>query len=174
MRRGSSHRPSPFGARKTGPSRLAQQRLALLDVLAQVDPHDAQGDLLRRRRGGPSSRSGVVFGSVEFLQDLELDGTLGQVGVLVDADAHGDDARVVVFHAVVGDGRLGGAAAVLRVDGVGEVPFYEGDARDQGDVVEVVDLGGWLGEAMVMGGWWWWELTVRWTSNLGWRWMLVL
>lgn len=33
-----------------------------------------------------------------------------------------------------------GAAALLGVDGVGEMPFYEGVARDEGDIVEVEDL----------------------------------
>jgi hypothetical protein len=42
---------------------------------------------------------------------------------------------------VLADGALGRAAAVLGGGGGGEVPFYEGGAGDEGDVVEVDDLG---------------------------------
>jgi hypothetical protein len=105
---------------------LLEERLALLDVLAQVEADVTEGDLL---------------GDSKPLEDLKLDWTLGEVVVLVNGDADGgDELAEVVVDAVVGDGALCGAAAVLGVDGVGEMPFYVGAAGDEGDVVEVMDL----------------------------------
>jgi hypothetical protein len=84
---------------------------------------------------------GDLLGEGKLLEDLELDETLGKVVVLVEGDADGGDKLgETVVDAVVGNGALRGAAAVLGVDGVGEVPFDVGAARDEGDVVEVVDV----------------------------------
>lgn len=100
--------------------------LALLDVLAQVQSDDAEGDLL---------------GEGKLLEDLELDGVLGQVVGAVDRDAHlGYVLAEAVVHAVVDDAAFGGAAAVVGVHGVREVPLDVGLARDQGHIVEIIDL----------------------------------
>lgn len=116
---------SVSGASRPVP-RVSYHSLALLDVLAQVEGQLAQGDALLP---GPDPRGR------EFLQDLELDDAFGQVVCLVDGDAHGEDLGVVVLDAVVCDGALAGAAAVLAMDGVWQVPFDLGEALDQWHVV---------------------------------------
>lgn len=59
-----------------------------------------------------------------------------------------DDLGVVVVDAVVEDMAARGAATLLGVDGVGEMPFYEGVARDEGNIVEVEDLG-WVSDTAI-------------------------
>jgi hypothetical protein len=47
------------------------------------------------------------------------------------------------------------------------MPFDEGGSGDEGDVVEVYDLG--IGQLESMMGMGWDGLTLRWSSNLGWE-----
>lgn len=94
-------------------SALSSKAIAFLHVLAEVELDDAERDLF------------FPAAARELLQDLEFDGTLGQVVVLIDADPDmADDLGVVILDLVVGDRALRCAAAVLGVDGVCEVPFY--------------------------------------------------
>lgn len=124
-RRANAHAATPLPARGRN---IPRKGLALLHVLAQVQLDVAQCDLLR---------------GAKFLHNLELKRTLGEIVALVNGYAHRRyNLAEIIVDPVVGNGAFGGAAAVLGVYGVGEVPFNEGVARDQRDVVEVVDLCG--------------------------------
>lgn len=105
---------------------VPKKRLALLNVLAQVESDNAEGDFL------------LV---TKLLQNLKLNGTLGEVVVLVDGNADVRDglAEGVVDH-VVDDGLLVCATTMLGVDGVLNVPLDEGVARDERHIVEVMNL----------------------------------
>lgn len=86
--------------------------IALVDILAQVEFDDAKGDSL------VAATADATGG--ELLQHLELDGTLGQDVVLVDADADvTNNDGVIVVNPMVDDGRFRGATAMVSMDGVG-------------------------------------------------------
>lgn len=91
---------------------VLNQRLALLDILTQVELDNTESDLVSQ---------------VELLNDFELEGAFGEMILLVYADADVLDCLAeVVVDAVVDDGTFCCAAAVFGVDGVGEVPFDVG------------------------------------------------
>src|SRR5262249_45145573 len=123
---------------------ITQEGLAALDIFAQVETDVPEADTL------VAAEADTAGARVELLQDLKLDGALGEHIVAVDADADVDQLGVAVLDAVVGDGALIGAATVLAVDAVRETPFDERHARNERDVVEVVDL---AGPVLVPRGW---------------------
>lgn len=105
---------------------VPRKGLALLDIFAQVKFDVPENHFL---------------GADKLLHNLQFDGAFGEVVALVDRDSHrGDDFAEAVVDLVVRDRTLGGAAAVLRVHGMGEVPFDVGAAGHQRNVVEVVYL----------------------------------
>lgn len=75
-----------------------------------------------------------------LLQHLELDGRLLQQTIPVHGQAQGDSFLIVVADSMLSDLASRGAAAVVGGRGSGQVPFYVGGARYEGDVVEVDDL----------------------------------
>lgn len=105
---------------------FAKKRIALLDILAEVDAQGSEGDLFisscDRTPGRPAD--------AELLEDLELNPTLGQVVVPVDGYPQRDQLGVVVLDAVVRDGTFLRPPSVLSMYTMGDMPFYEGHARD--------------------------------------------
>lgn len=121
--------PAPRDGGRGGWQRLlAEEGLALLDVLVEVEADDTEGGLVVAREG---------------LEDLELNGTVGEViSLAVDGDA---DVRnglcVVVVYAVVDNvTTVRVAAALLRVHLVAEMPLDEGLPRGEWDIIEIKDL----------------------------------
>lgn len=89
-------------------------------------------DLDRAKQNALGSRSARVF-----LQNLKVDRGFLQHAAAVDRESHGKRCRVVKVDFVVFDRGFGSATTVLGGSGVGEMPFYKGDARNQGHVIEV-------------------------------------
>lgn len=74
-----------------------------------------------------------------LLLDFEINDTFLKLTRFGDCEANCGVFFIIVLNAVVFDCAFGGAAAVFRGGGGREVPFYQGGAGDEGDVVEVVD-----------------------------------
>ncbi len=111
-------RPAEIGSTDVVP----KDGLAFFDVLAQIDPHRAEGDLLITKAAVRPS----LAGEAELLKNLKLNGTFNQVAVAVDADAHRNDLGVAVLDAVVCDGTFWGPAPMLTVKAVRQIPFDQG------------------------------------------------
>jgi hypothetical protein len=106
-------------------SAIAQDPLTLLYVLAEVEAHGTEGDLLISTTG------------IELLQNLKLDGAFGQAVVAVDGNAHWDDLGITVLDPMVQDRTFRGPPPVFSVYAVREIPLDQGYARYEWYIVEI-------------------------------------
>ena len=123
---GSGTHSAAVGSPPPACQMVPDQSLALLDILAQINSDDAQGGFL---------------GHGKLLDNLKLNGTLGKATVSVYRDSNVLNMFAeAVIDTMVGDGVFRSAAAVLGMHRMGKMPFYEGVARNQGNIVKIVDL----------------------------------
>lgn len=97
-------------------------------ILSKIQPNPPKRNLLPPRAGRI------------LLENIEMQWTLLQHGVALNGQAHRHVLFVVVRDLVVSNLAFGRSATVLGGGRGCEMPFDEGGPRDEGDVVEVVDL----------------------------------
>jgi len=103
-----------------------EERLALLDILAEIKSDDSKSNLLLDSK---------------LLKDFKLYRTFCKIVVPIDGYTDvGDGLAVTVVDLVIGNGDLFCATTMLGVYGVSKVPLDERVSRHQRDVVQVIYL----------------------------------